>query len=159
MGKAAHGKYKIKFPEKYLGDPNKVEYRSSWELAVFSKLDSNHPYIMGWGSEILQIPYVNPLVQNPSKKWSMYVPDLFVVYMDRDQKKHAEVIEIKPYKETPGGQKITKTGTVTRLTEAEKRIQMVNACKWDAAIKFCKKNGFEFRVFTEETLFNYERRK
>ena len=53
---AHSGRYQVRNPKKYLGDPTKVVYRSSWELRAFQWCDSN-PSVKGWSSEEVVIPY------------------------------------------------------------------------------------------------------
>jgi hypothetical protein len=108
-----------------------------------SFLDS-HPSVLAWASESISIPYQNPLIQD-RKRWSSYIPDFLVVYVDKNNKKHAELIEIKPAKESPLYE--GRVSQRTRLTQA------VNAAKWMAAAKYCAKRGWTFRVMTEAELF------
>lgn len=107
-------------------------------MNVFDK----HPSILGWSSESISIPYQNPL----TGKWSMYIPDFLVIYMDKSGKKHCEMIEIKPLKETPGYSE-KRVNTKTQL------VQVINQAKWMAAQVYCKKRGWSFRVMTERDLF------
>jgi hypothetical protein len=58
-------------------------------------LDSNDN-IVQWASESITIPYRNPI----TGKQSMYVPDFFVTYRGRDNTTRAELIEIKPKKQS-----------------------------------------------------------
>lgn len=128
-----------KNPEKYLGDISKITFRSSWEK-TFMQLCDTHPNIVGWGSEILQIPYVNPITKKPS----IYIPDFLLVYLDKNGKNIAEVIEIKPMKET----------LVERAKSKRDQLMVaVNQYKWMAAEKFCKQNNMTFRVLTEQQIF------
>src|ERR1017187_4615590 len=146
----AKGQFIPKNPQKYLGNTNEITYRSSWELTMFLYIDQ-HPMILGWLSEALPthtihqgisgIPYRNPL----TGKWSIYVPDLFVVYVDKNKKQHAEVIEIKPMAEVPGYQ-----GKTNKIQKAR---EIVNAAKFKAAIVFCASRGWKFRIATENELF------
>ena len=66
-------------------------YRSSWEY-TFCTFCDNNPAVIQWASEAITIPYRNPV----SGKNTVYVPDFLVVYEDKNQKKHTELIEIKP---------------------------------------------------------------
>ena len=141
MAKFIQGRFIPKHPEKYLGDPAKISYRSSWELCFQNFLDSGHPNILGWSSETISIPYYNPVLQ----KWSMYIPDFFVIYMDKNDTKHVEMIEIKPEKEMPGF--LGNSNVRTKL------VQAVNAAKWQAALVYCAKRSWYFRVMTENQLF------
>ena len=94
MPKFQNGKFTPSNPDKYLGK-RVPHYRSGWELAVFRMCD-NHPAVLGWGSETHRIPYKNPL----TGKKSTYVPDLLLVYKDKNGKNHAEMVEIKPASQT-----------------------------------------------------------
>ena len=53
---AYSGRYQVKNPKKYLGDPTQVVYRSLWERAVFQWCDAN-PKVKGWSSEEVVVPY------------------------------------------------------------------------------------------------------
>ena len=70
-------------------------YRSSWEWA-FMQFCDNHPGVVQWASEAVKILYKNPL----TNRNTIYVPDFLVVYSDKKGNRHAEVIEVKPKKET-----------------------------------------------------------
>lgn len=146
--KTDKGVFVPKHPEKYIG-PNlgNITYRSSWELTVMLKFD-DHPNVVYWASESIRIPYQNPL----TGKFSVYVPDFMVVYVDRSGTQHREVMEVKPLKETPGSL-IESNGRKRRLSQRDKLAQAVNAAKWQAAAQFCAKRQLTFRVLTENSLF------
>ena len=143
MPRFQNGKYTPSNPAKYLGKRT-PHYRSGWELAVFRMCD-NHPAVLGWGSETHRIPYKNPLTGKPSN----YVPDLLLVYKDRDGKNHAEFVEIKPASQTLGEAK----------TQAQKAQAVVNHAKWEAANAFARAKGMGFRVITEHQIFNKPNKK
>ena len=86
----ARGKFAIKNKEKYVGLKTPT-YRSGWEHA-FMRLCDEHPNVYKWASESIKIPYRHPL----TGKYTIYVPDFFVVYNDKEGRKHAEMIEVKP---------------------------------------------------------------
>jgi hypothetical protein len=136
--KFAKGIYTPKHPEKYIGKGN-ILYRSSWELAFFTFCD-NHPSVLQWASEVVRIPYRNPL----SGKNTTYVPDIFIVYQDSKGQNHAELIEIKPSKET------TMEAAKSRR---DKLSVALNQAKWGAAYQWSAANGIKFRVVTEKDLF------
>lgn len=138
MAKFQQGLYQLKNPKKYIGK-HAPRYRSGWELAVFRMCD-NHPGILGWGSETHRIPYKNPL----TGKQTHYVPDILMVYKDRQGQTHAEMVEIKPSKQTLG----------EAVSAADKAAAVVNASKWEAARAWCKSKGLGFRVITENEIFN-----
>lgn len=110
-----------------------------------------HPNVLGWASESISIPYQNPL----TGKWSMYIPDFLVVYVDKNGNKHAEMIEVKPMRERPDYQKKANE----RLSAHTKLSQVVNAAKWAAAVKYCARNKIGFRVASEDEMFAYRRKK
>ena len=90
MSRFAQGKFALKNPEKYIGGRTPT-YRSSWEFHFMRMCDTNDS-ITKWASEAVRIPYRNPL----SGKHTIYVPDFFLVYVDRTGKQHVELIEVKP---------------------------------------------------------------
>jgi hypothetical protein len=144
MANYASGDYIPKNPQKYIGK-YPVHFRSGYELPMFKLLDA-HPSVGAWSSESISIPYRNPL----TGKFSMYIPDLFVAYADKNNKQHCEVIEIKPAEQMPG-----YPGKVSSRT---KLMQAINAAKWQAALVYCAKRNWKFRIMNEKQLFGYERK-
>jgi len=133
-----------KNPQKLIGNA-KPFYRSSWELAMMTFLDS-HPNVIQWASESIKIPYTNPL----TGKRSQYVPDFLVLYQDQNGKRKAELVEVKPKKEAM---------MENAKSKRDKAFLLVNTAKWAAAMTFCKKNGLEFRIITEDQLFKQKGKK
>ena len=138
MSKFAQGSYVIKNKAKYVGKGT-PRYRSGWELAFMRFLDNNDS-ILQWASESISIPYRNPI----TGKQSIYVPDFLITYRNRNNQMVAEVIEIKPKK-----QSIVES----KMKANERAIVAVNYAKWDSATKWCKKQGLLFRVITEDDMF------
>ena len=138
MAKFQQGVYTLTNPKKYIGK-SQPRYRSGWELAVFRMCDA-HPSIVAWASETHRIPYKNPL----TGKNTNYVPDLLLVYNDRKNERHAEIVEIKPSKQILGEAK----------TQDQMAAAVVNHAKWEAARAWCKSQGLGFRVITENEIFN-----
>lgn len=145
MAKFAQGKFTLKNPEKYGGNKTPT-YRSSWEWA-FMQFCDNHPSIVQWASESIQIPYKNPL----TGKASVYVPDFLVVYQGRNGSKVAELIEVKPKKETT----MENAG---KSQVAQARV-VVNMAKWEAASRWCKQNRIKFRIVTEDDIFHGSKKR
>jgi hypothetical protein len=139
MAKYAQGIYQPQNPEKYIGRGS-IKYRSSWELA-FMLFADNNPAILQWASESISIPYRNPL----TNKNSFYIPDFLIVYVTKTGKKLAEVVEIKPRKET-----FIKEARSQR----DKLTLAVNLAKWAAAQNYCKAHGMGFRVVNEDAIFH-----
>ena len=88
--KFAQGKFQITHPEKYVGNKIPV-YRSSWEWSFMRFCDTNES-IIEWASEPLRIPYRCPL----TNRVTSYVPDFLIKYVDKTNRIHVELIEIKP---------------------------------------------------------------
>ena len=144
MSKFAQGPYTVKNPAKYVGK-GVPRYRSGWELSFMIFLDNNDN-VMQWASESIQIPYRNPV----TGKQSIYVPDLLITYRTRQNTLIAEVIEIKPKK-----QSIIES----KMNNRDRMVVAINYAKWDSATKWCNRNGLKFRVITEQDLFHQGGRK
>lgn len=141
---AYSGLFKPRNPHKYIGDPTKIVYRSSWEVRVMNWLDLNDD-ILSWASEELIVPYKSPI----DGKWHRYFPDFLVKMRTKDGKLKTLMLEVKPKKET------TPPPQPKRITEnyvKAVRTWGVNEAKWKAAIEFCKDRSWEFRVITEDHL-------
>ena len=145
MANYATGIFTPKFPQKYVGK-HKPKYRSGWELSFMTFCDSNKN-VTHWASESMSIPYRSPL----DGKMHMYIPDFFVVYQNKYGKAIAEVVEIKPKK-----QSLIESRTASARDRA---VVAVNHSKWQAATAYCKMQGFAFRVITENELFRNGSRK
>jgi hypothetical protein len=145
MAKWAQGIYEVKNPAKYVGK-HKPKYRSGWELTFMIFCDNNKS-ILYWASEALQIPYRNPL----TGKQTVYIPDFFVVYENRNKQKIAEVVEIKPKKQSLIESKVANA--------KDRMVVALNHAKWQAAMAYCKRFGYTFRVVTEDDLFYNGRKK
>lgn len=144
MSKFAQGIYRVMNPNKYVGkkDPR---YRSGWEHAFMRFCDTNDN-ILQWASESITIPYRHPL----TGKQTIYVPDFFITYRTSKNQMCAEVIEIKPKK-----QSIIESKASAR----DRAVIAVNYAKWDAASKWCRRQGLTFRVITEDDIFHQGTKK
>ena len=138
MSKFSQGEFIPKNPQKIIGKSVPV-YRSSWELRVMMLLDQ-HPYVINWASESVAIPYKSPL----DGRMHQYIPDFLIVYKDKRGQQKAELIEVKPAKEA-----IAENARSKR----DKAALVLNTAKWAAAMTWCKKNGINFRVLTEDQIF------
>lgn len=145
MSKYANGFYQVLNPDKYVGKST-PHYRSSWEHVTMRMLDTN-PAILKWASESIHINYKNPF----TNRQTIYVPDFFVMYIDANNKQHAELWEIKPTKET--------TMEAAGRSKKAQAAAILNQFKWQAAQAYCKANGLSFRVITEQDLFHQGRAK
>ncbi len=138
MSKYVQGIFQPTHPEKYAG-VGSIKFRSSWEM-IFMRFLDNHPSVISWASESMKIPYRNPL----TGKQTVYVPDFFVVYQDANGQNHAELIEIKPLKET---------SLAAAKSRRDKLAVALNMAKWQAASQFCKMQNIRFRVISEADMF------
>ena len=138
MSKFAQGPYTVKNTAKYVGK-GVPRYRSGWELAFMRFLDNNDN-VMQWASESIQIPYRNPI----TGKQSIYVPDFLITYRTRQNTLIAEVVEIKPKKQSV---------IESKMSNRDRMVVAINYAKWDSATKWCNRNGLKFRVITEDDMF------
>ena len=141
---AYKGKYKVRCPYKYKGDPTKVIYRSLWELKFMRYCDSNIN-ILEWGSEEMYVWYRSPVDNRPHR----YFPDFYIKAKESDGKIKKYIIEVKPQKQTKPPSK-PKRQTKGYLREAFEYAR--NQAKWKAANEWCIDRGFEFKVLTEKEL-------
>jgi hypothetical protein len=134
----SQGFFEVRNPQKYLGK-SKPKYRSGWEHA-FMRFCDNNDNIVGWASESISIPYRNPL----TGKTTNYIPDFLVQYRTRNNEVKTELIEIKPKKQSV---------LESKMSVRDRAIVAVNYAKWDAATKWCRRQGLQFRVITEDDIF------
>jgi len=139
MSKFAQGVFQPTNPAKYVGKKS-PRYRSGWEMAFMRFCDTND-HVLQWASESIVIPYRHPL----TGKMTNYVPDFLVVYRDKNNTMKAEVVEIKPKK-----QSIIES----KASNRDRAVVAINYAKWDAATKWARKNGLTFRVITENDMFH-----
>jgi hypothetical protein len=103
-------------------------------------LDSNDN-VLQWASESVRIPYRNPL----TGKQSIYIPDFLVTYRGRNNTTIAELIEIKPKKQSL---------LESRASDRDRAIVALNYAKWNAATKWANRNGLTFRVINEDMIYH-----
>jgi hypothetical protein len=132
------GSYTPRNAEKYAGK-GIPRYRSGWELSFMTFCDNNQNVIQ-WASESISIPYRHPL----TGKTTMYVPDFLVMYRGPNNTTRAELIEIKPKKQSV---------VESKMSNRDRAIVAINYAKWDQATKWARANGLTFRVITEDDIF------
>lgn len=138
MSKFRQGVYQVKNPAKYVGIGS-PRYRSSWEMSFMIFCDNND-HILQWASESIRIPYRNPV----TGKQSIYVPDFLITYRTASNTTKAELIEIKPRNQSL---------IEGKMNPNQRAIVAVNYSKWDAATRWCKRQGLTFRVLNEGDMF------
>jgi hypothetical protein len=145
MASYAQGLFTPINKQKYIGK-NIPKYRSGWELTFMTFCDSNKN-VLYWASESISIPYRHPF----KGKVVNYIPDFFVVYQNKYGKQIAEMVEIKPKKQSLIESKVASA--------RDKIIVAINHAKWASAVAYCKHHGYTFRVITENELFHNGRNK
>ncbi len=140
MAKFARGKFNMSQPEKYVGTKQPT-YRSSWEWS-FMRFCDTHPSVQKWASEAVQIPYRDPL----TGRQTVYVPDFFIQYSDKNGRTNVELIEIKPASQT-----ILERVGKNKYNQAQ---FVKNQAKWAAANIWCRQQGIKFRILSENDLFH-----
>jgi hypothetical protein len=144
------GYYKLSYPEKYIGDPTKIIYRSSWEYRFCRYCDTNEK-VEKWSSEPLGIKYVSPI---DGKEHTYYID--FYMRVIEDSKPIDYLAEVKPsaslVKPVLEGKKMT-TNKIKNYNYAL-QTWLVNRAKFAAAKHFAEGRGYKFIVVTEEFLFN-----
>jgi hypothetical protein len=138
MTKFAQGVYSVTNTEKYVG-LKAPRYRSSWEWHFMNFCDHN-AHILQWASESITIPYKNPI----TGKNTVYVPDFLITYQNSAGKMIAELIEIKPRKQSV---------IEGKMSERDRMVIAINYAKWDMATKWARRNGMTFRVINEQDIF------
>jgi len=141
---AYSGKFLPKNPSKYIGDVNKITYRSLWERRVMRYFDETDA-VVAWGSEEFNIPYRSPV----DNRMHRYFPDFIVKVRSRTGEIKTLVVEVKPLSQS-SAPAVQKKITKRYITEVMR--WGVNEAKWKAAKEFCDDRKWEFQVWTEKTL-------
>jgi hypothetical protein len=141
---AYSGLFRPKNPKKYVGDPNNIVYRSSWECRVMDWLDRNKD-IISWASEELIVPYISPV----DNRVHRYFPDFLVKVRNKEGQLKTLMIEVKPKKQT---QPPMQQRRITKQYITEVTTWGVNQAKWKAAEEYCLDRGWQFKIMTEEHL-------
>jgi len=145
------GTYRCINPDKYLGDLERIYYRSSWEKKLYYYLDTNNR-VLKWSAEGLTIPY--EIYENDCWSTHRYFPDAYCEFKKSDGDTRKVVLEIKPWSqyrnlEPPKEPKIKTEKSIKNYIYSLLTFQK-NIIKWQAAKKFCEKRGIEFYIITEK---------
>ncbi len=103
--------------------------------------------IISWASEEFCISYVSPV----DGKVHRYFPDYLIKVQESSGKIKTYVIEVKPKKQTVPPKQRSR---VTKSYLYECKTYAVNQAKWKAAKEWCADRMLEFKLITEEELFN-----
>jgi len=164
--KSKQGYAKIKNTKKYIGDPNLIIYRSSWEFA-FIKYCDNTPSIKKWSSEPISIPYYDKVSKlkecvkygldpNNPANWEIkhYNTDFWYELDKGDGKVERVFVEIKPsYKLVkPVPPPPDAPLKIQRAFNKAAKEYIINEAKFKALSAWAEKNNSKFYVFTEKVL-------
>jgi hypothetical protein len=138
---AYSGRYTVKNPSKYLGDPKEVVYRSLWEKHVMKWCD-NSSQVKKWASEEVVIPYLC----ETDKKMHRYFMD-FLIHYDTGR---TVLVEVKPHKETERPK--TGRGRSRKQVMSEGLTYIKNQSKWKTAREYALNRGWHFEIWTEKEL-------
>lgn len=164
--KTKQGYYRVQHPEKYIGNPNLVIYRSAWEY-VFCRWCDFSPSILRWSSEPIRVPYYDRVSKleeckrqgldpNNPKNWTVkyYNTDYWIEVEQGEGKTKRMFIEVKPSgklkKPIPPAEN-SSLKDVRRFNTLAKEY-LINEAKFAALKAWAEKNNSEFWVFTEDTL-------
>jgi len=116
------GKYALKNPHKYMGNPLAVIFRSSWELRIFEILDESKN-VTRWASEYYKVPYWDSI----KGKMRVYFTDIYVDF-NNNGKKTSFIWEIKPLYKLGKEQKNSYAAkeTINIFEKAEATIHFIN---------------------------------
>jgi len=148
-GQVQQGYFRPANPEKYIGNPSQIIFRSSWEFKFLKWCDAS-PTILKYSSEPVGIPYYSPL----DKRGHIYYVDFYIVTKDTDGKEKAWLIEVKPNKYTKppvAPKRMTDKQTANYMYAAKQFI--LNQAKFEAAREFASIRGLQFGIITENFLF------
>ncbi len=137
------GRYNPINPKKYRGNPNQIIYRSLWERKVMVYCDKNDA-ILEWGSEEIIVPYLSPW----DGRIHRYFPDFYMKVKQADGSIKKFIVEVKPKAQTK--EPIKNPKRKTRKWFGEVKNWGINQAKWKSAEEYCKDQGMEFKIFTED---------
>jgi hypothetical protein len=144
------GYYKLNNPEKYIGDPGKIIYRSSWEYR-FCRYCDDSPNVLKWSSEPVAIKYISPIDQ---KEHNYFID--FYARVKRGELEKDYLIEVKP--ESSLVKPVMEGGnqTMRKLKNYNYALKtyITNRAKFAAAKKHAESNGYKFVIVTEKFLFD-----
>lgn len=138
------GKFNPSHPEKYMGDPTNIIYRSSWEFR-FMRWCDNSSNVIKYSSEETIIPYRCPT----DGKLHRYFVDFRIQIKNRNNELKTYLVEVKPSIQTM----VPKyPGKKTKRYISESLTFMKNTAKWEAARNYCNDRNWEFVIITEKEL-------
>ena len=168
-GQTHQGYYRVANRDKYVGDPNLVIYRSSWEFAFCKWCDAS-PSIKRWSSEPIKVPYYDRVSKleecrklgldpNNPRNWVIknYNTDFWVEIDKGGERPEKWFIEIKPKDKLSKPKPIAAHAPLKEIRRYNMLMKeyLINEAKFAALKDWAEKNGSKFYVFTEDTLIHY----
>ena len=151
-GNYKSGLYVPANPGKYIGDINKIIFRSSWEKKFCIYCDTNAD-IIKWSSEPVCINYWNPV----DKKEKTYNLDYFIQVHKGDGELENWFIEIKPKNQYALDQKPEIKGQHTekklKAYNDKMKIWITNRAKMEAGKRYAESRVYKFGTINEDFLF------
>lgn len=147
------GYYKLIHPEKYIGDPHQIIYRSSWEYKFCKYCDITEE-IIKWSSEPnfppFPIKYENPI----TKTLRNYYVDFYIKLKDQFDNEKDYIVEVKPNKDLKPPKPLTGNKTLKKIKSYNKGLEtfIINKAKSIAAQDFAQKMNYEYMIVTEDFL-------
>lgn len=141
------GKFIPKHPEKYIGNPTNIIYRSKWEL-MFLRWADETPSVLKYSSEECVIPYISPV----DGKQHRYFIDFYIKILQSNGSIKDFLVEVKPYAQTQPP-KLKNKSVMSESYQEAIRTYAVNQAKWAAARRVCSSRGWDFMIITEKQLF------
>lgn len=142
------GYYKLTNEDKYIGDPNKIIYRSSWEYKFCRYCDISLN-VSKWSSEPVGIKYYSPI----DHKEHTYYVDFYMRIMEGDTPIDC-FVEVKPKASLVQPVLEGKNLTTKKLKSYNYALKtfITNRAKFAAAKAFAEGRGYKFIVVTEDWL-------
>ena len=162
-GETHQGYYKCQHPEKYIGNPQLIIYRSGYEL-TFCRWCDFSPSILRWSSEPMKVPYANKVSKlaecqkynlnpNDPKNWEIknYNLDFWCEIKKDENTVEKWFVEIKPSSELKKPIPPDKNAPlkVQRKFVNEAKRYLINEEKFKSLNAWAEKSGGKFYVFTE----------
>lgn len=113
-----------------------IIYRSSYERRFVEWLETSK-HVERWGSECVQIPYMNKY----DNTQHVYYPD-YIAVVDGE----TIIFEIKPY-----NQCVAPDDNMPKDSYVWKTY-ITNMSKWAAAKQYCEAHNMKFKILTEKTI-------
>jgi len=151
FGKFKQGYYKLENPFKYLGDPNKIIFRSSWEYKLMRYCDLTKK-VLEWSSEPIAIKYISPL---DNKQHNYFIDFYLKVGLD-DKTEIKYLVEVKPIKDYLNRPLLEgkKTPKKLKVYEEQLKTYLVNNAKFNYAVRYAESIGMKFIILNDNNLKN-----